>query len=124
MGGRGAFEDVSAGNFQFVVNGQTYKSVGNVDGVEILLRTRGAVKAPEYSHSPGRAYAIVQNGVLKHLTFYDNEHKQTVSIDLQHAHHGVQPHKHLNLDHSDVGIPISKEDAVLIKKICRRFNLK
>lgn len=30
----------------------------------------------------------------------------------QHAHHGVQPHKHLYLDHSDKGIPISEKNRL------------
>lgn len=39
MGSRGAFEDVSVGNFNFVDGGQTYKSVGEVDGIKVLIRT-------------------------------------------------------------------------------------
>ena len=33
------------------------------------------------------------------------------------------PHKHLNLDHSDKGIPITADEEKLIKKIKRRFGL-
>lgn len=99
MGSRGAFEDVDTGKFNFVENGQNYHTVGDVDGVQVILQNSGAVKAPEYSHSAERAYAIVQNGKLKHLSFYDETHRQIISIDLLHQHHGLMPHKHLNLDH-------------------------
>lgn len=51
-------------------------------------------------------------------------HKQAVSIDLQHAHHGVQPHKHLYLDHSEKGIPISEKEQALVNEIKERFGLQ
>lgn len=124
MGSRGSFEDVSSGNFNFVDGGQTYKSIGEVDGVKVLVKTSGSVKAPEYSHTANRVYAIIQDGALKHLTFYDENHNQSVSIDLLHSHHGVQPHKHLNLDHSDKGIAITKEEQAIVDKIRRRYNLR
>ena len=123
MGSRGAFQDVDTGKFNFVENGQNYHTVGDVDGVQVILQNSGAVKAPEYSHSAERAYAIVQNGKLKHLSFYDETHRQIISIDLLHQHHGLMPHKHLNLDHSDKGIPITADEEKLIKKIKRRFGL-
>lgn len=123
MGSRGAFEDVDSGNFNFKEGGQNYHSVGEVDGIKVLIQDKGSVKAPEYSHTENRIYAIVQDGKLKHLTFYNEDHKQVISIDLQHQHHGLIPHKHLNLDHSDKGIPITAEEEQMIKKIKRRFGL-
>lgn len=125
MGSRGAFENVNTGNFTFVDGGQTFNSIGEVDGVKVLVRADGySVKAPEYSHTENRIYAIVQGDRLKHLTFYDDDHKQTVSIDLSHEHRGVKPHKHYNLDHTDDGIPINESELKLINKVKRRFNLK
>ena len=124
MGSRGAFENVEQGNFNFIEGGQTYRSIGEVDGAKVLVKTSGSVKAPEYSHTANRIYAIVQNGSLKHLSYYDENHKQAVSIDLMHPHHGIQPHKHIYLDHSDKGIPITQEEQALVDKIRRRYNLK
>ena len=48
MGSRGAFEDVDTGKFNFVENGQNYHTVGDVDGVQVILQNSGAVNAPEY----------------------------------------------------------------------------
>ena len=124
MGSRGAFEDVAKGDFTFVEGGQTYKSVGEVDGIKVLVRTSGSVKAPEFSHTRNRVYAIIQNGALKHLAFYDENHRQSVSIDLMHEHYGIKPHKHLYLNHTDTGIPISSEEQAMIDKIRRRYNLR
>lgn len=82
------------------------------------------VAAAEFSHTAGKIYAIVQDGKLKHLAYYDENHKQAVSIDLQHVHHGVQPHKHLYLDHSDKGIPIFEKEQALINEIKESFGLQ
>ena len=43
MGSRGAFEDVDTGKFNFVENGQNYHTVGDVDGVQVILQNSGAV---------------------------------------------------------------------------------
>ena len=61
MGSRGAFEDVTIGNFNFVDGGQTYKSVGEIDGIKVngvswvndsyVLRV--ASKYRKYSHISG-----------------------------------------------------------------------
>ena len=124
MGSRGAFVSVNTGNFNFVEGGQHYFTVGEYEGVKVLIQKEGSVKAPEYSHTENSIYAVIQDGQLKHITYYDENHNQIESIDLNHAHHGVQPHRHFNLDHSDEGIPITKEQEQLIINLKRRFHLK
>ena len=124
MGSRASFKSVKSKDFSFVDNGETYRSIGEFENVKILVKENGSVKAPEFSHTENRIYAITQNGALKHLAYYDENHNQAVSIDLLHAHKGIQPHKHLYLDHSDTGIPISDEEKKLIARIKREFNLK
>ena len=129
MGSRGAFVSIDANNFVFVEGGQRYFSVGTLSidsNIKVLLQKNGAVKAPEYSHTADRVYAVVQNGMLKHVSFYDENHNQTKSIDLLHEHgkDRVKPHIHYNLDHSDDGIPISDSDRVLINRIKKEFHLK
>lgn len=84
------------GNFHFKEGGQNYHSVGEVDEIQVIIQDSGSVKAPEYSHTANRSYAIVQNGKLKHLTFYDETHSQVVSIDLMHQHHGLYLLRHNN----------------------------
>lgn len=124
MGGRGAFVSVEGGDFNFVEGGQVYRTIGVIDNIKVLVQEKGAVKAPEFSHSENSIYAIVQKGALKHLAFYDKEHNQSVSIDLMHSHYGLQPHKHLYLNHKDKGIDITSQEMDMIKKIKRRFGLK
>ena len=69
MGSRGAFVDVNAGDFTFKEGGQHYKSLGILKddpNVKVIIQDSNNVKAPEYSHTPGRIYAIVKEGILKH----------------------------------------------------------
>lgn len=122
MGGRGAFVNVKDKNFSFVDNGQTFITVGEVDEIKILVRQKPySVKAPEYSHTGNRIYAIVQEGKLKHLAFYDDSHRQIKCIDLAHAHglDKIKPHIHYNLIHNknESGVPTSESDNELISKI-------
>ncbi len=129
MGSRGAFIDVNSGNFEFKEGGQHYKSIGVLSSdpnVKIIIQDSSNVKAPEYSHTPGRIYAVVKDGALKHLAYYDENHKQSVSIDLLHSHKGVQPHRHVYLNHNtnSPGVSPTAEETKLIKKIKKEFHLK
>ena len=122
MGSRGAFVNVNAGNYNFTENGQKYTTVGQIGNIQILsMGETKNVKAPEYSHSPNRVYVTMKDGKIKHISFYDNEHKQIKVIDFEHSHYGIRPHIHFNLDHSDNGIPLTQSDIDLIKKIKRRL---
>ncbi len=117
------------GNFTFKEGGQHYKSIGTLRGdsnVKVIIQDSNAVKAPEFSHTPGRVYAVVKDGQLKHVAYYDENHKQAVSIDLAHPHKGVQPHRHVYLSHNknDPGIPPTDAETALIKKIKKEFQLK
>jgi len=129
MGSRGAFISVNMNDFTFVDGGQHYHSLGTLstnDNVKILIQDSENVKAPEYSHTAERIYAIVKDGYLKHLAFYDENHRQAISIDLMHSHKGVQPHKHeyLNHDKNLNGISPSSEELKLIEKIKKEYHLK
>ncbi|MCR4682318.1 MAG: hypothetical protein K5647_03185 [Clostridiales bacterium] len=128
MGSRGAFVDVSS-NFTFAKGGQHYKSIGELSSdpnVKVIIQDSTNVKAPEYSHTAGRIYAIVKAGVLKHLAYYDENHQQAVSIDFAHAHNGVQPHRHVYMSHNktDAGVPPTSSEKLLIRKIKKEFHLR
>lgn len=124
MGGRGAFVNVSIGDFTFNEGGQKYHSIGEVDGIKVLIEDAKNVKAPEFSHTANRVYAIIKDGQLKHLSFYDENHNQVRVIDFQHEHHGLKPHVHLNLNHNDKGIKPTPQEMAVVDKVRRRFNLK
>lgn len=117
------------GNFSFKEGGQHYFSIGELSGdknVKVIIQDSKSVKAPEYSHTPGRVYAVVKDGQLKHLAYYDENHKQAVSIDFAHEHQGVKPHRHIYLSRNknDPGVPPTPKEQELIKKIKKEFHLK
>lgn len=126
MGARGAFVDVSMDDFTFVEGGQQYQSIGMSGEVKVLIQTKGSVKAPEFSHTPNRVYAVVQEGKLKHIAYYDDKHKQAVSIDLLHEHKGVKPHKHEYMSHNRnaPGIPPTTAEMALIRRIKKEYGLQ
>ena len=128
MGSRGAFVDVDRGFFDFREGGQHYHSIGELSSdpnVKIIIQDSKSVKAPEYSHTPGRIYAVVKDGVLKHLAYYDQKHHQAVSVDLAHDHKGVRPHRHEYLRHNknDPGVPPTPAERELIRKIKKEYRL-
>ena len=93
--------------------------------VRLIEQDSTRVKAPEYSHTPGRIYAVIKNGKLKHLAYYDENHNQAVCIDFEHDHGGVQPHRHVYLKHDKnaPGVPPTAEEQVLIQQIIKEFQL-
>ena len=58
--------------------------------------------------------------------YYDEDHKQAVSINFAHKHNGVQPHRHVYLSHNknDPGVPPTALEDELIKKIKKEFYLR
>ncbi len=123
MGSRSSFVSVKTGNFTFREGRRTYRKVGMVSGIKVLVQTSGSVKAPEYSHSPNRIYAIVQNGEVKHLAYYDKDRHQAACIDFNHPHKGKVPHKHLYLNHEGETADLNSKDRKLIAKLKRRYKV-
>lgn len=62
MGSRGAFVDVNMNDFTFKAGGQLYQSIGLSGDVKVLVQTKGAVKAPEYSHTANRSTPLFRMG--------------------------------------------------------------
>jgi len=128
MGSRGAFIDVDLNNFEFKSGGKHYRTLGVLksnSNVRLIEQDSTRVKAPEYSHTPGRIYAVIKNGKLKHLAYYDENHNQAVCIDFEHDHGGVQPHRHVYLKHDKnaPGVPPTADEQVLIQQIIKEFQL-
>lgn len=124
MGGRGAFISVSEEDFRFVENGQTYHKIGEIGDVHVLMRLgKFSVKAPDYSHTDSRKYAIIQNGMLKHIAYYDENHRQIRCVDFWHKHGEMIPHVHENLNHT-YAVDVLQSDIDIAKKIAKEFKVK
>lgn len=127
MGGRGAFINVENKDFRFVDNGQTFITIGEIDDIQIISRMKPyQSKAPEYSHTKSRIYAVVKNGIIKNIVYYDSDHKQQRCVDFTHKHgkNRVMPHVHFYLEHNDFedGVPASSEDLLNYEKVKRWLN--
>lgn len=128
MGSRGAFVNVGLRDFTFNTglrsNQQTYKTVGVIDGVHIIVQDKGlSVKAPEFSHTANRKYAVIQEGKLKHLSFYDENHVLIKVIDFGHVHDNKKPHVQYNSLHIGKSDSPTAQDWKLIKKIARKYSI-
>lgn len=118
MGGRGSFVNVNSGNFAFREDGQTYFAIGMIgDNIKVLERPGTSVKAPEYSHTENRIYAVMQKGELKHIAFYNDKHELTKSIDFLHSHDGKQPHVHYDVYHKGKVTSPTSEDQKIIGQV-------
>ena len=125
MGGRGSFLDVNTNNFMFKEGGQTFVTRQTIAGVKIIEKIDGrSVGVPQFSHSANSVYAVIQNGVLKHITFYDENHNQVRSIDLLHKHNKMIPHVHINLEHIEPAYPPTQKDIKLINRIKKEGKFK
>lgn len=115
MGGRGSFVSVNSGNFAFREGGQTYFSIATIgDNIKILERPNHSVKAPEYSHTDNRIYAILQKGELKHIAFYNEKHELIKSIDFLHYHDNKKPHVHYDVYHEgNVTSPTIDDESII-----------
>lgn len=127
MGSRGAFIDYV--NFEFTEGGQQYYKIGTLSSnpnVVVVYQNATRVKAPLFSHTPGRVYAIAKEGELKHLAYFDEKHDQAVCIDFCHTHEGVKPHRHVHLNHDKdlPGVSPTKEESELADKVRKEFNLR
>ena len=117
MGGRGSFISVDTGDFTFVEGGQKYFSIGEVNGIKIIERTdNNSVSAPFYSHSPNSVYAVVQDGILKYIRYYDENHEIKYTIDYGHNHQGLKPHVHIKTDHEN-GYKLTEDQENITKMV-------
>lgn len=128
MGARGAFVDIDCSNFSFVEGGQRYKAIGELSSnfnVKVIMQDYLSVRAPKYSHTADRIYAVIQKGRLKYIAYYDENHAQTVIIDLDHTHKGIIPHKHFYMNHYKnlPRVSPNADELSMIKIIKKEFHL-
>lgn len=91
-----------------------------------MNQTFGAVKSPEYLHSLNSTYAVIQNEKLKHLTFYDENHRQVKSIDFSNLHvkNKVVSYVHYNMAHNNEPVTLLLvSDWQLINKIKKGLGI-
>jgi len=123
MRSRGAFINIENDDFSFVVNGQKYHSLyfDVKRNIKYLIQTEGSNKVPDYSHSPNRIYALIQNGKAKSIWIYE-DHVKKVSIDLNHKHKNkdgklLDKHVHVDLFHQEDARTLSQYEEDLVELV-------
>ncbi len=93
MGGRGKWSVPTENGF----TGYDYHKVYQFRNTHYLMQhshNEGGVSAPVMSKTPDVTYVTLDKfGEPKTISFYKNRIKQ-FEIDLDHRHHGMQPHVH------------------------------
>lgn len=128
MGGRGAFVDYLAGNWNFKEGKQTFSKKydffsKDFGAIKILKQNQKNVQVPFLSHSAPRVYAVIKEEKLKHIAFYDEHHNIRACIDLLQSHNGLKPHKHIDNNHK-YALPLTEKEQALVDAIKKEFNLK
>jgi len=128
MGSRGAFKDVNENDFTFIEDGKNYTTIyyDKKKNIKLLKQEKGSVKVPDYSHSPDRIYAVIQNEKIKSIGIYEN-HKKIVSIDLEHFHkvNGIpkKEHVHTDLYHHDKARDLTEKEKRLVLYIKKLYKM-
>ena len=99
MGSRGASSGVANNGKKY---GTEYHSVLKSGNIKFVKINSGNTKAPQETMTRGRIYVTVnEDGLLKHITYFDNQNKRVKTIDLDKPHKGVTPHTHHGYEHNE-----------------------
>ena len=129
MGGRGASMNRSYyrdRHGKFVKYGEEYTTLlqhGRIKFVTVA-NPHDSVTSPRETRTQGRIYVTVGKGKPKCITFYQNDGRKRVQIDLDHLHHGECPHKHIGYNHGKDGKLTASDKKLIeqIKKIWKEHN--
>lgn len=123
MGGRGAALNRSYyrdRHGRFVTYGEEFATIlqhGRIKFVTVK-NPHDSVTAPRETRTQGRIYVTISKNKPKCITFYQNDGRKCVQIDLDHLHHGECPHKHIGYNHGKDG-KMNSTDKDLVTKIMK-----
>ena len=126
MGGRGAARDRTCycdRHGKIVKYGEEYTTLlqhGRIKFVTTKSKS-DSVTAPRETRTQGRVYVTVSKGKAKYITFYRNDGRKRIQIDLDHKHNGEIPHKHMGCDHCKRG-KMSVADRLLVENVKKIWN--
>ena len=120
MGGRGASSGMSSRGYRY---GEEYRTVLAYRNIKFIEKRHHDSSMPMETQADGRIYVHVDGEKLKSVIFFDEEHKRSKQIDLDHSHRGMKPHVHHGYYHNehdpkDVGAtPLNREERQLVDKV-------
>lgn len=102
MGGRGASSGRSANGRDY---GTEYTTVFQSGNIKFIKKLDRKFEAPLETRTRGRVYVTVGGDRLLAIHYYSAENKREKTIDLTHAHKGMQPHVHHGYEHNEYDGP-------------------
>lgn len=98
MGGRGASSGISEKGKKY---GSQYHTVYQDGNIKFIQKNNRDSEALMETMTKGRVYVTVGGDELLSITYFDKESKRSKSINLDHLHHGMQPHTHHGYLHNE-----------------------
>ena len=98
MGGRGASSGISKKGNKYGSQYHTVLESGNIKFVEKNFRQAETLME---TMTEGRVYVTVGGEDLLQVIYFDTENKRTKTIDLDHAHKGMDRHTHHGYYHNE-----------------------
>lgn len=119
MGGRGASSGVSDKGNKYGTQYHTLLKVGNIKFVEKNNRNSETLME---SMTTGRVYVTVGGKDLLSVTYLDNRNKRAKTIDLSHAHKGMNEHVHHGYFHNENDGPkgatkLDKKEKAMLDRV-------
>ena len=98
MGGRGASSGISRNDKPY---GSQYHTVYQDGNIKFVKKNNRDSETLMETMTKGRVYVTVGGDELLSITYFDNKNKRSKSINLDHLHHGMQPHTHQGYLHNE-----------------------
>ena len=125
MGGRGASSGIYGKNNEKTY-GSEYHSVLQDGNIKFLERNQGRNSAPMETMTKGRIYAIIDGeNKIGSLSFYDDNGKRTIQIDIDKHEHFVDGislgtrHAHIGYFHDENGSRVLTKEEVLVQRVLK-----
>ena len=116
MGGRGASSGISKyGN----AYGSQYRSVLTVGNIKFVEARGDEAETLVETMTDGRVYVLVNKnkGTLKSIMFFDEQHKRSKRIDLDHFHLKTKPHAHDGYLEGDFRKALTADEVSIVDQV-------
>ncbi|WP_295363723.1 hypothetical protein [uncultured Pseudoramibacter sp.] len=109
MGGRGASSGISEkgnkyGSQYNTIRGKDKKPL-QVGNIKFVTKNNRQSETLMETMTKGRVYVTVGGDDLLSITYFDDNNKRKKTINLNHAHKGMQPHTHHGYEHNENDSP-------------------
>lgn len=97
MGGRGSSSGMSKYGKSY---GSQYHSLLTVGNIRFVEKSSKQSETLMETMTKGRVYALIDQGKVKSIYYFDKHNKRSKQIDMTN-HHGKSPHVHHGYEHNE-----------------------